>query len=164
MPDIDVKIDKGNKFAKKASLDALYGEIAALILSMILLVVDYTTAGGICLEIVSSPFVPICGMIGLIIMVFLGERSKHREKTHSLLFMLLFTFSIGFINIPIGVSFFFGYFSHLMIDLLNKSPERLFFPFKRGFCLKICYADRLANELLFSIGLAISTAIVVSAL
>lgn len=31
MSDIDVKIDCSNKFVKKASLDALYGEIAALV-------------------------------------------------------------------------------------------------------------------------------------
>ncbi len=33
MADIDVKIDTSNKFAAKASLDALYGEILAIAIS-----------------------------------------------------------------------------------------------------------------------------------
>lgn len=134
---------------------SIYGEIAAIILSVALLFADFMAGGGIFKSIIEKPIVPIVGTFGLIVLVILGERSKHRDRTHSLVFLVLFTIAVGLINIPIGVAFFFGYASHLIIDLLNKSPERLFYPLKKGICFKICYADRLGNELLFAVGIGI---------
>lgn len=66
--------------------------------------------------------------------------------------MILFSVTAYLIDIPIGLAFSIGFASHLIIDLLNKSPERLFFPVKKRICFKVCYADRLGNELLFAVG------------
>lgn len=47
MADIDVKIDTSNKYAAKASMDALYGEILAAAISVGALAGDYFTGGNI---------------------------------------------------------------------------------------------------------------------
>mgnify|MGYP002767839099 CR=1 FL=1 len=47
MADIDVKIDTSNKYAAKASMDALYGEILAIAISVGALAGDYFTGGNI---------------------------------------------------------------------------------------------------------------------
>lgn len=156
MSDIDVKIDCSNKFAKKASLDALYGEIAALVIAVGALLVD---CFGNCLiihRITNNLSFSVIGIVALVVLIILGERSTHRDWTHSLIAMILFSVATCLIDIPIGLAFSVGFASHLIIDLLNKSPERLFFPAKKGICFKVCYADRLGNELLFAVGAGFS--------
>lgn len=154
--DIDVKIDISNKYAQKASLDALYGEIAAVLLTMAILIADWLNEGSILYKIIREKEIAMIGIIMFVVLTIIGERAKHREKTHSLLFLMMFTIAVGFVNIPIGIAFFFGYASHLLIDLLNKSPEQLFFPLKKGVCFKVCYADRFGNEILFAVGIAVT--------
>ena len=67
---------------------------------------------------------------------------------------------ICLVSVPIGVATAVGYLSHLTLDLLNKSPEGLFYPLKRGICFKICYAEGMGNELLFSVGLSVLMGII----
>lgn len=155
MSDVDVKIDKSNKFAQKASMDALYGEITAIVLTVVLLIADYIGDGGICTKIIEAPMLPAIGAGVFIVLTIIGELSKHRDKTHSLLFMILCTIAVVLINISLGVAFFIGFASHLSIDLFNKQPIRLLYPLKKGICFKLCYADRVGNELFFSIGVGI---------
>lgn len=150
MSDIDVKVDKRNQYAQKASMDAVYGQIIAAMLTIVMIVCDFIIKGGLCDTILSNPKLPLVGVVLFIVLVILGKLSKHREKTHSILFLILFTLVTGLINISLGISLFFGYASHLIVDLFNKSPIRLFYPLKKGICFKLCYADRLCNELLFT--------------
>ena len=110
-------------------------------------------------EIIQKPiFLLIPGLIGFVTLTVIGEKSEHRDKTHSLLALILFSLCILLIHYSIGLAFAVGYGSHLVIDLINKKPIRLFYPLKMGFCLNLCYAGRFTNELLFSIGLAFSIA------
>lgn len=152
MSDIDVKIDCSNKFAKKASLDALYGEIAALVIAVGALLADYFSSCLIIHRITNNLPFYVIGIAALVVLIVLGERSTQRDWTHSLIAMILFSVTACLIDIPIGLAFSVGFASHLIIDLLNKSPERLFFPVKKRICFKVCYADRLGNELLFAVG------------
>ena len=153
--DIDVKIDRSNRFAEKASTDALYGEIAAGILASSLLLANWFMEGTVCRVVADNGMLAILGAVLFLILFVIGEKSKHRDRTHSLFFMIAFTISVMLIHLNIGLAFLFGYASHLTIDLLNKSPERLFYPRKKGVCFEICYADRFGNELLFVIGIAV---------
>lgn len=148
MADIDVKIDTSNKYAAKASLDALYGEILAIAISIGSLAGDFFTGGSILQGIVEN--MPQCavGAVMFIVLTVIGELSKHRDRTHSLLALVLFSVSVFLIEPHIGLAFTIGYTSHLIIDLFNKSPIRMLYPLKKGICFKICYADRLGNELL----------------
>lgn len=145
--DIDVKIYTCNKFASKASLDALYGEILAIVISACALAGDFFTGGNILQGIIANLPRFIIGMTIFTALTVIGELSKHRDKTHSLLAMLLFSTSVYLIEPHIGIAFAIGYSSHLIIDLFNKSTIRILYPFKKGICFKLCYADRLGNEL-----------------
>ena len=148
MADIDVKIDTRNKYAAKASLDAIYGEILAVAISIGALAGDFFTGGSILQGIVGNMSRFAVGAVMFIILTVMGEQSKHRDRTHSLLALVLFSVSAILIEPHIGLAFAIGYASHLIIDLFNKSPIRIFYPLKKGICFKICYADRLGNELL----------------
>lgn len=161
LPDIDVKIDRSNKYAKKASIDALYSEISAAILSIFLAIVDYFSDFRVGYSIIRNEYLSCVGTICFILLLIVGEKSRHRDKTHSLLFMLLFSASLLLINVPIGAATMCGYLSHLGIDLFNKSPERLFYPLKKGICFKLCHAEGLVNELMFSVGLAVLVAFMI---
>ena len=155
LPDIDAKIDRSNRYAKKASMDALYSEIAVVILILFFAMADFASNFDIAYSIINNEYSTIIGTVCFLGLFIVGERSRHRDRTHSILFMILFSFTVCLISVPIGAATVFGYLSHLGIDLLNKSPERLFYPLKKGICFKICYAEGLGNELLFSIGFAV---------
>ena len=157
MADIDVKIDRSNKFAQKASMDALYGEMLAISISVCALMGDWLIGGKIIRTIISQWEIALVGAVIFLVLTIIGEMSKHRDRTHSLLALILFSVSMLMISTPIGMTFIIGYASHLLIDLLNKSPVRIFYPLKRGICLKICYADRLGNELLLIAGVSTIT-------
>lgn len=157
MADIDVKINRSNKFALKASIDALYGEILAVAISVCALVGDYFTGGQIIQNIIAHWQTALIGAIMFTALTVIGEISEHRDRTHSLLALALFSTSIFLISVPIGMAFLVGYASHLLIDFLNKSPIRLFYPLKKGICFNVCYADRLGNELLLVGGVSIIT-------
>ena len=155
MADIDVKIDRSNRYARKASMDALYGEIVAIALSASLLLVDFLQENTVWDYIFDNWVSAVLGAIFVVVLIVLGECSTHRDRTHSLLALCLFTGAVLLIHPIIGITFACGYASHLVIDLLNKSPERLFYPFKQGVCLRLCYADRLVDTLLFSVAFCV---------
>ncbi len=52
------------------------------------------------------------------------------------------------------LAFAVGYGSHLALDMLNYRPLLLFYPWKKGFSLKLCYARSPANSAVFAGGLA----------
>lgn len=160
MADVDVKIDTSNKFAAKASLDALYGEILAIAIAVGALIGDYFTGGDILQGTMGHPPRSIIGAVLFIVLTVVGEISKHRDRTHSLLALALFSVSVFLIEPHIGIAFAIGYASHLIIDLFNKSPIRILYPLKKGICFKLCYADRLGNELLLVGGVFIIVAYV----
>lgn len=151
MSDIDVRIDRSSRSAKTTSLDALYGEVMVIMLTIFLLAADFVKGRVIINELLQSGRLGLAGAAAFLLLTALGEVSKHRGKTHSLLYGALFTGSVMLIHLPIGIAFGVGYLSHLLADLLNKGPIRLLWPLKKTFCLKLCYADQLANEL-FLIG------------
>lgn len=153
MSDIDVKVDTKNVYSKKASMDAPFGQITAIALSTVLLLVDYfLLAGKVCAGFTKSIYFLIPALCALCVLIILGHKSNHRDKTHSVLALILFSACFFFIHREIGIAFAIGFLSHLLIDLLNKSPERLFYPARKGVCFKLVYADRLGNHIIFTIG------------
>ena len=142
-------------FAAKASLDALYGEILAIAISVGSLAGDFFTGGNIIQGILGNTPRLAVGAAMFVALTVIGELSKHRDKTHSLLALVLFSVAVFLIEPHIGIAFAIGYSSHLIIDLLNKSPIRILYPLKKGICFKFCYADRLGNELLLIAGVLI---------
>ncbi len=155
MADIDVHINTENRFAAKASLDALYGEMLAVAISFSFIIADYFADGNLIDGIVKHVILSMIGAIMLAALIVVGKMSEHRDRTHSLLAWALFTASVVMIEPHLGLAFAIGYGSHLFIDLFNKSPIRLLYPLKKGICFKLCYADRLGNELLLIVGVVI---------
>ena len=108
MADIDVKFDTSNKYAAKASLDALYGEILAIAISVGALAGDYFTGGNILQGIVENMPKFAVGAVMFIVLAVIGELSKHRDRTHSLLALVLFSASVFLIEPHIGLAFAIG--------------------------------------------------------
>jgi inner membrane protein len=58
---------------------------------------------------------------------------KHRGAWHSLLIAGLLSIFIGWFGFDLGLGFFIGFMSHLLLDGLTKDGIRLLWPFKIKF-------------------------------
>ncbi len=85
-----------------------------------------------------------------------GFFSNHRTFTHSVTALLVFSAAVFMIYRPFFPGFAAAYFSHLALDLLNRRKLPLFYPFKFGLCLNLCYADKKANRILMQAGFVLS--------
>jgi len=132
--------------------DALTGELIALGITVIFAIVDFFSNGGVCNYVVNNSICAIIGAIGFFILWIIGYNCDHRKFTHSLLALVLFSLCVALIYPELGVAFAFGYFSHLLLDILNKKGIQLLFPLKIGICLKLCYASKFANKLFMILG------------
>ena len=97
----------------------------------------------------------LLGVFGLIGLCAYGKETSHRTFMHSLLSALGTTLAV-WIAIPFAApSFFIGYISHILIDLLNKRKVQILFPYKKGVCLNLCRSNGTVNSLLGSVGSAL---------
>ncbi len=152
MADLDVKIQTGSEIAKEKTMDALYGDILAAALSATLLTVDAITGGCILRSIAEHKIMALIGAGLFVVLCVLGVLSKpHRGRTHSLLALVLSSASVFLIHRTIGIAFALGYGTHLLLDLLNKSPMRLLYPLQTKLCLKLCSGSKLANEIVLTL-------------
>ena len=78
--------------------------------------------------------------------------SSHRGFSHSLLAMALEAGSLYLVFPQTVPAFVIAFASHLLLDLTNKKPVRILYPVKKGFCLGLYYADRLADKVCAAIG------------
>lgn len=86
-------------------------------------------------------------MLGLAILIgfsIFGDTQPHRGFTHSVLALLIASFSAYLIFKNLALAFCIGYASHLLIDLFNKKGERLLWPLHYRWCLNLCKANGLA--------------------
>ena len=153
-PDVDI-LDDDYKH------DALIGQLISFGLCALMLGLDWLLHSGILSYILEHKILAIIGGIGFLILYIVGFSADHREFTHSLLSLLLFSIAIAFIYLPAVPFFAIGYFSHLAIDLLNKKGIQLFFPLNPKPCLKICYANDIGNKVLMFIGLGASVILLI---
>lgn len=148
LSDIDVKPGKGSRDAPDARVMA--GGICALALA-----VDHLIGSGIVAELKACGRERLYLGLGLLMLLCLvGYFQPHREFTHSFLALLLFSGAVGLFSSSIQPAFAAGFLSHIMLDVLNKKSVRLLFPIGTGFCLKLCYADKMANRGLLCFGMA----------
>lgn len=90
-----------------------------------------------------------------------GKEQPHRSFMHSLAALVLLTGCVKMF-LPVAAPYFgvaFG--SHLILDLLNRKGERLFYPLQTGFSLRLCSAQGIINRFLFSAGSVISLGAVI---
>lgn len=145
--DIDVDIDIHNK-----SVDALYGQVIAIGISAFAVLVDYFRGGDIASSFIENRHMSIAATLIFLLLLMVGKKSNHRDKTHSILASVISSVVICTVNCYIGAAYFVAYMSHLIIDLLNKKPIQLFYPIKKGLCFKFCRADKMGNKLLLVLG------------
>lgn len=86
------------------------------------------------------------GIAGFVLTCAFASISGHRGFSHSLAAMLLETASVWLVFPSAAGPFMIAFASHLILDILNKRPVRLLYPVKKGFCLGLFYADRLADK------------------
>lgn len=99
-------------------------------------------------------------LIGAAIVVATGFFSligSHRGFSHSLLAGSFYVLGIKFFLPFLAAPFALGYATHLLLDLLNHRPIRLFFPSRKGTCLNFFPADGMANEIVRSVCSGIAT-------
>jgi inner membrane protein len=99
-----------------------------------------------------DPYIWSGGAAAFVLICAFASVSKHRGFAHSLLALALETFSLRLVFPAAAVPFTAAFVSHLVLDLLNKKPLRLLYPVKKGFCLGLFYADRLANKVMTAAG------------
>ena len=80
----------------------------------------------------------VAGAAVVVAVLACGRASGHRGFSHSLVAAALF-FAGVYLAVPeIALALTVGYCSHLVIDLFNKMPERLFWPVARGQSFGLC--------------------------
>lgn len=100
-------------------------------------------------------YLSILGVTLYMIIGFIGKHKAHRSILHSLLacsvlgLIVYYTFNMLFLP------FIIGYISHILLDILNIRPVRVFYPLKKGVSLKISRFDGILNSILFYASLII---------
>ncbi|MBR6007912.1 MAG: metal-dependent hydrolase, partial [Clostridia bacterium] len=93
----------------------------------------------------------IAGAVIVFLYLF-GFLSPHRTFTHSILATALFSGCFALIYTRMGFSVLVGCVSHLALDLITKKEVHLFYPIKKGVCLRLCYSGKTANKLFMRLG------------
>lgn len=146
LPDIDVGA------AAKVYKYSIYGLLATFVTTVLFVVLRHGKLTDMPLSIIGLALV--CGLS------IFGKQQPHRGFTHSVLATVLFTIGIALGTLKIGggyrniiiLSFLFSYVSHLLVDLLNKKGEQLLYPMPKRFCLKVCTASGIGNEMTLIFG------------
>lgn len=90
-----------------------------------------------------------------IVGIFAGAVTEHRSMTHSVVALFAFSWMFGVMigdNQELTFWFFLSYVSHLVLDMLNKRGEMLFWPFSRErFCLKLSRSESRLGTLIFKV-------------
>ncbi len=149
IPDID-------NMKSRTNIDSIITQGTALLIAGGAVVLDWQYHLGILRYLMNHPESAVTGAVFYLIFAIAGFYSPHRGFTHSILAMALFTAAAGMIYPGAAEAYMLGYVSHLVLDLLNRKPLKLFFPLKKGICLKLCYSNRLANKLFFWSGCILS--------
>ena len=96
----------------------------------------------------------------LVVLLLFAIHGAHRGFSHSLLMFAASSVLIFLINRQTCLFYAIGFLTHLVLDVLNKRPVRVFYPGK-GVCLGWFYADGIANRVLLLTGTAACAALLV---
>ncbi len=135
--------------------DALIGRLVVGVIVVVALACDYWNDAGMCDYLVDNLGVRlVTGIVAFAALTFLGARADHRSFTHSLVAMAAFCAAVFLACEPLLPFFAAGYASHLVLDVTNTQPIRLFWPMGKGVCLGLCHAKGMTNSVLLAIGTA----------
>lgn len=156
LPDIDIDTSDSHKKANILTAVAAVLVVAIVISELIfhIGITDLMMKNGDILRIVIS------ALIFTVICAF-GKETNHRTFMHSILACVLLTICIGMIFGLAAPYFAAGFISHIAIDMLNKKKVCIFYPLKKGICLRLASSKGAANSALFIVGCVISAVCVV---
>lgn len=147
--DLDIRTSDAHKFIDTVTI--------LTFLSMIgLYIYDLNSKTSIFSAIKNGPFfLPIIGILLILLLIFYGSHKPHRSFLHSFLGTLLFTTIFYFCFGNIWLPFLIGILSHIVLDLLNKKGVRLFYPLKKGYSLKLCEYGGLTDKIILFLSIVI---------
>ena len=108
-------------------------------------------------NLLTDPLRLICFFAFLLLLLF-AINGAHRGFSHSILMFLTSSVLVYFISPQTSLFYGAGFLTHILLDLLNKRPVRVFYPAK-GICLSLFYVDGTANRVLMLLGTAAVAAI-----
>ena len=132
--DIDVGTSQAHRDADKI----ITATVAVAVLTIL---AEYKLNLGIYRRLTSDSSVLrlLTGTAAFLLICAYGKQQPHRSFMHSFAALALL--------------------SHLVLDFFNRKPEKLFWPWKKGFCLGFCSARGLVNRALLGCGM-VSLAVV----
>ncbi|WP_443741886.1 metal-dependent hydrolase [Tractidigestivibacter sp.] len=149
LPDTDVSTSEASRQLRRAwwllvaVIAATFAADALLGLDLGAQTVAFVRAAGV---------YQVAGIAVIVAVLACGRASGHRGFSHSLVAAVLF-FGGAYLAVPeIALALTVGYFSHLVIDLLNKMPERLFWPVAKGQSLGLCKSAGVVDGALLVLG------------
>ena len=77
----------------------------------------------------------LAGTAAFLLLCAYGKQQPHRSFMHSFAALALLTACVDIIYPDASAYFAVGFLSHLVLDVLNRKPEKLLWPWKKGFCL-----------------------------
>jgi inner membrane protein len=137
LPDIDT----GGKVAP-----IIHKITAAFIFIVCFFIGQAALTGSTVIESIDGSGIAV-NLLGLAILIgfsIFGGTQPHRGFTHSVLALLIASFSAYLIFKNLALAFCIGYASHLLIDTVNKKGEQLLYPMPNRWCLNLCKANGLA--------------------
>lgn len=149
LPDTDVAGSSGSKELRRA-----WAILAVLV--AVLLLADHLLGSNLAASFVRTfSYQQLAGAAVMVAVCALGRASGHRGFSHSLVALVVASLGVRLLYEPLTTAFVVGYASHLVLDLLNKRPERLLWPLHGGLCLRLCESGRLVDSVLFVGGVAV---------
>ena len=87
-----------------------------------------------------------------ILLCAFGYFTEHRSFLHSIPGTAVLTFCVRAVEISAAPYFLAGMISHIALDLFNRKGIRLFYPFRKRFCLGWFKAGGATDRFLFRAG------------
>ena len=147
-------IDSGTSQAHQEA-DKIMAAVVAV--SAVVMILDYKFQVGIYNRLMRDSSIArlVTGILGFLVICLYGRDTPHRSFMHSFLAAGMLTACMDVIY-PDAVPYFaVGILSHLALDLLNRRSVKLFWPWKKGYCMGLCSSRGWINHLCMLAGMAV---------
>ena len=136
---------------------------ATAVVAVVMILAEYKLNLGISRRLKgdSSILRLLAGTVAFLLICAYGKQQPHRSFMHSFAALALLTACMDVIYPDASAYFAVGFLSHLALDFFNRKPEKLFWPWKKGFCLGLCSARGLVNRVLMGCGMVLLVVILV---
>lgn len=158
LPDTDTPSSMGSRGTRR-----VWAALAVMVAA--LLAVDHARGSDLALGLASGfSYERLAGLAIVVATCAVGRASGHRGFSHSLVALALVGYGSWMLCRPIAAAVAVGYASHLALDLTNKRGVRLLWPWDRTLCLGLFESGRLADWMLFVLGIAAAALMVATRL